>query len=115
MDGDKVVTANFSVQLDSDRDGAPDIEDNCMLVPNADQRDTDNDGYGNMCDGDLNNDGVTNTLDLNAYKQAHRSRSGDPNYNANADFNGDGQINTLDLNIYKSFHRKPPGPSGLVP
>ena len=64
-----------------------------------------------MCDGDLNNDGSTNTLDLNLYKLAHRTSPGDTNYNADADFNGDVVINTLDLNIYKGLHRLPPGPS----
>ena len=97
--------------VDADSDGIYDNEDNCILIPNADQRDTDSDGYGNLCDGDLNNDGDTNTLDLNLYKQAHRARLGDANYNADADFNGDDVINTLDLNIYKGLHRKPPGPS----
>ena len=97
--------------LDLDNDGVPATEDNCILVANADQRDTDGDGYGNWCDGDLNNDGATNTLDLNLYKQAHRTSVGDPNYNPDADFNGDGTINTLDLNIYKGLHRNPPGPS----
>ena len=87
------------------------MEDNCILVTNADQLDTDGDGYGNLCDGDLNNDGNTNTLDLNLYKQAHRTSLGDANYNPDADFNVDGTINTLDLNIYKGLHRKPPGPS----
>jgi hypothetical protein len=85
--------------------------DNCTLVTNLDQLDTDGDGYGNLCDGDLNNDGDTNTLDLNLYKLAHRSEGGDADYNVDADFNSDGVINTLDLNIYKGLHRKPPGPS----
>jgi hypothetical protein len=96
---------------DSDDDGIPDVDDNCTLIPNPDQRDTDGDGYGNLCDGDLNNDGSTNTLDLNLYKLAHRSSVGDANYDVDADFNGDGTINTLDLNIYKGLHRQPPGPS----
>jgi Thrombospondin type 3 repeat len=30
-----------------------DAADNCTLVPNADQRDTDGDGIGNPCDPDL--------------------------------------------------------------
>lgn len=97
--------------LDSDGDGLFDDIDNCIFVPNADQRDTDGDGYGNLCDGDLNNDGSTDTLDLNLYKVAHRTALGDANYNQDADFNGDGLINTIDLNIYKGLHRKPPGPS----
>ena len=96
---------------DSDGDGIPDTDDNCILHANPDQRDTDGDGYGNLCDGDLNNDGNTNTLDLNLYKQAHRTVAGDTNYNPDADFNGDDRINTLDLNTYKGLHRKPPGPS----
>ena len=106
--------------VDSDSDGIVNLEDNCIDVPNGplipdagsnSQVDTDGDGYGNMCDGDLNNDGSTNTLDLNLYKLAHRTSPGDTNYNADADFNGDVVINTLDLNIYKGLHRKPPGPS----
>ena len=100
---------------DTDGDGVADIFDNCTLVPNPDQRDTDGDSYGNMCDGDLNNDGATNTIDLNIYKAAHRSKLGDLNYNPDADSNGDGAINTLDLNIYKGLHRKPPGPSCCAP
>jgi hypothetical protein len=106
---------------DTDGDGVTDAIDNCALhangpntFPDGDSRiqlDTDGDGYGNLCDGDLNNDGKTNTLDLNLYKLAHRSAVGDANYDVDADFNGDGTINTLDLNIYKGLHRLPPGPS----
>ena len=103
------------VILDTDSDGTADNADSCTLIANPDQYDSDGDGYGNMCDGDLNNDGDTNTLDLNLYKQAHRTSTGDPNYDADADFNGDGVINTLDLNIYKGLHRLPPGPSCCAP
>jgi hypothetical protein len=104
-----------TVSPDSDSDGVPDGSDNCTDVANVDQLDTDGDDYGNLCDGDLNNDGSTNTLDLNLYKLAHRTSPGDTNYNADADFNGDVVIKTLDLNIYKGLHRKPPGPSCCAP
>lgn len=97
--------------IDTDGDGIVDSVDNCLVAQNPGQRDTDGDGYGNLCDGDLNNDGSTNTLDLNLHKLAHRSAAGDANYDADADFNGDGVINTLDLNIHKNLHRQPPGPS----
>ena len=107
-----VITDPFTVSdVDSDGDEVLDTDDNCTLHDNPDQRDTDGDGYGNRCDGDLNDDGSTNTLDLNLYKLAHRSAAGDANYDVDADFNGDGVINTLDLNIYKGLHRLPPGPS----
>ena len=102
-----VVTA----EADSDGDLVSESQDNCTLVANADQRDTDSDGYGNLCDGDLNNDISTNTLDLHLYKGKHSSAQGDLNYDIDADFNGDGSIDTLDLDIYKGFHRKAPGPS----
>lgn len=36
--------------LDSDGDGVPDAQDNCALVANPDQRDTDGDGIGDECD-----------------------------------------------------------------
>jgi CxxC motif-containing protein (DUF1111 family) len=112
-----VITAILTVApmavADTDGDGVNDANDNCTLVYNPDQRDTDGDDYGSLCDGDLNNDGNTNTQDLSLYKQASRTSLGDANYNADADFNGDGRINTLDLNIYRGLHRKPPGPAGL--
>lgn len=54
---------------DFDGDGIPDIRDNCRIVVNTDQRDTDQDGNGNLCDADLNNDGLANSLDLGLSKK----------------------------------------------
>ncbi len=38
------------VVTDSDKDGVADKTDNCMHVANADQKDTDGDGIGDLCD-----------------------------------------------------------------
>jgi hypothetical protein len=105
------ATVTITADVDTDSDGVPQSIDNCTAVANADQLDTDNDGYGNLCDGDLNNDGSTDTLDLQLYKGMHRTEQGDLNYDPAADFNGDAAIDTLDLNIYKELQLRPPGPS----
>ena len=46
-----------------DGDGIVDSEDNCIETPNPDQKDTDNDGIGDICDDDLDGDGVANSYD----------------------------------------------------
>jgi hypothetical protein len=38
-----------STQLDTDGDGVPDFLDNCPLIPNPDQKDSDFDGVGDAC------------------------------------------------------------------
>lgn len=101
---------------DVDVDGVPDNVDNCVAVPNGPllpasgvQLDGDRDGFGNACDGDLNNDGIVNFLDLGVLKS--RFNGPDPT----ADFNGDGIVNFLDLGRLKALFNLPPGPSGRVP
>jgi hypothetical protein len=59
---------NFWVRVASG-DGVFDSTDNCQRVPNPSQLDADKDGYGNGCDGDLNNDSIVNSLDLALFKK----------------------------------------------
>src|SRR5271155_1349741 len=101
---------------DIDGDGIPDINDNCLNVPNANQRDTSGTGIGNACNPDLNHDGIVNLQDLALFKIAYAAYNSPAHtYNPNADFNGDGRIDTADLAILESYIGKPPGPSALVP
>ena len=113
--------------MDSDNDGVPDYQDNCILKPNGplipdaggnSQRDTDNDGYGNSCDADLNNADGQNIVNLTDYS-AFRSAFGKPvvpgTLTDHADFNGDGVVNLSDYSVFRSSFGKAPGPSGLNP
>ncbi len=97
-----------AIYPDTDADSVRDNVDNCTVLSNPDQRDTDGDGIGNRCDPDVAvpNDCSVNFLDLDVYKN-NFFQSGD----LDTDNNGDGQTNFLDLDIIKSFFFAPPGPS----
>jgi len=99
---------------DTDSDGAYDGQDNCINIANFEQVDSDNDGYGNICDGDLDNNGFTNAFDTPLFRAQIGQPSVPPTYNA-ADLNCNGFVNSFDTPIFRSLIGSPPGPSGLVP
>ena len=93
---------------DTDGDGILD-EDNCTLVVNVDQRDTNGDGYGNVCDPDLDDNDLVNRADIRLLKAALFTADAD------ADLNGDGIVSLVDLGIAKQFLFEAPGPRGMLP
>ena len=93
---------------DKDGDGIPDNQDNCIEIANTHQHDSNNDGYGNICDADLNNDGYVSYADLNLFKTAFHTQKSD----SDADFNSDGIVSFSDLHIFRKLFDKVPGPSG---
>lgn len=107
--GDFVMLLTPATTNDTDGDGIVDSLDNCTLVYNPPQRDTDSDGFGNDCDPDFDNNLVVNAADLAYFKT--KFFTSDPD----ADLNGNGVVNAADLAILKTFFFKPPGPSGLAP
>ena len=101
------LTAGFQSPPDDDQDQLRNFLDNCTLIANSDQRDTNGDGFGNACDADLNNDGVINVVDLGLLRSVFFTA------NADADLNGDGVVNVVDLGLLRAAFFSAPGPSGL--
>jgi Thrombospondin type 3 repeat len=57
------TTANPSyIDTDTDKDGIPDVRDNCASAPNTDQKDGDSNGVGDACD-DYDYDGTATYKD----------------------------------------------------
>ena len=52
---------------DADSDGVADDIDNCPLTSNPTQEDTDGDGEGNACDADDDNDGLSDSDEVNLH------------------------------------------------
>ena len=76
-------------QGDSDGDGITDALDNCPGMPNADQADTDQDGIGNVCDNDLDGDGVSNDVDCDPNDANIATKPGDTCDDDNAETSND--------------------------
>src|SRR5262245_8834569 len=106
--------------VDADGDGVEDSLDNCRDEANADQTDTNLDGYGNACDGDFDNDGVVDARDYAIFSAAYGSHGTAPessNWNPDVDCDAatDGVIGAADFLCYvRQATLGRPGPSGLA-
>ncbi len=89
---------------DTDLDGIDDSLDNCVEIANANQRDSNGDGYGNVCDGDLDNDTDVDGADLDQMKTAFFGSDAD------ADLDGNGSVDFLDLGRMATQYGGLPGP-----
>jgi hypothetical protein len=94
---------------DADQDGIPDLGDNCTLLANTDQRDSNGDGYGNSCDADFNDNGIVDPTDFTAVKSLVGQVSPDH------DLNGNGIVDPTDFTFTKANVGQLPGPSALAP
>lgn len=100
--------------VDGDADGVADPADNCALLANTSQCDSDGDGYGNRCDADLNNNGATNAQDTVLFRAQLGQPSAGPGFNK-ADLNCSGAVNAQDTVLFRARLGSPPGPSGPQP
>jgi len=106
---------------DLDSDGIPDVLDKCMNDSRnvATPCDSDRDGYGNVCDGDFQNNGTTNNVDFTMYfAPALTNNATQLHWSRGVDMNCSGTVNNVDF----TMHFAPdlggvppgrPGPSGL--
>lgn len=90
---------------DADKDGALDPRDNCLGLPNPDQRDTDRDRQGDDCDPDDDNDSIPDADD-----RCPRTRRGP---DANGDGCGDPRSRIAMPRDNKTYRRRRP-PSKIV-
>ncbi len=58
-----IVTKLLTPTLDDDRDGVENDTDNCLSDENINQIDSDQDGSGNACDGDDDDDGLSDDVE----------------------------------------------------
>ena len=122
-----VLTITVTSTLDTDGDGVVDGNDNCTQVANAQagnvpgtsiplyQLDSDHDGYGNLCDADLNNSGLVTTADFAMLRSVLNELASYNALSAAADMNGSGTVTATDFAILRARLNTRPGPSGLHP
>ncbi len=103
-----------AVPFDTDLDGVLDPLDNCRIIANPTQLDTDQDGYGNICDADLNNSGTVTTADFGLLRSVLGQPATFSPLTAAADMNGSGTVTTADFGLLRARLGTPPGPSGLA-
>ena len=111
----KTKIFSLTVAPDTDGDGVADPVDNCTDQSNPDQRDSNSDGYGNLCDADLNNSGLVTTADYAILRSVLNQSASASATAADADLNGSGTVTAADFAILRAGINKPPGPSGLHP
>lgn len=62
--------------------------------------------YLTTCEGDINDDGVVDIMDLATVAQPYGSKEGDPEYNPDADLSNDGLVDIRDIAIVSREYGK---------
>jgi hypothetical protein len=102
---------------DVDGDTVFDVLDNCLNIKNAAPLDcdTDNDGYGNVCDGDFDQNKAVNANDFNLRFVPDFKLGLDKGIQDGTDMDCNGSVNANDFNVrfVPQFKAGVPGKSGL--
>jgi|KNS7NT10metaT_FD_contig_91_310486_length_1587_multi_9_in_0_out_0_1 hypothetical protein len=115
-----VVAASFPLMAiagpapDGDNDGIPDVLDNCSALANAGQTcDTDQDGYGNPCDGDFDQSNTVLASDFTGAFLADFGTGTDSGVGTDMDCSGGVLASDFTGPFLTQFGQGAPGPSGL--
>jgi hypothetical protein len=110
---------------DTDGDGVNDSVDNCTLVPNPTQSDRDNDGAGDLCDGDPKGRGWVESSDLSYVASCLGADVGPGSHSTEdemelmyscgaADLDNDGTVTLADFEIVEDHMDQDVGPSAWL-
>jgi hypothetical protein len=98
---DNCVTLPNRDQRNTDGDRFGDVCDNCPHTPNNDQGDRDGDGIGSRCDVDITSDGFVDASDLAALAAAFgHARDAPSARDPRLDLDDSGMIDLLDLALF---------------
>ena len=95
-----------------DGDGVPDRIDNCLMINNSTQDDTDQDDCGNLCDADYDNDGIVGILDFGQFGAAYLTND-EEKIHIDGEVAG-GTVGLLDFGGFAGLYLSVPGPSGTT-
>lgn len=99
---------------DADSDGIcnSDGSDNCADIANPGQRDDDEDGYGNVCDGDVTQDCIIGIPDVIAtFSRSFSAAPWSPKNDGAYDVNEDNIVGLPDVSTIFANSFNPPGPT----
>jgi hypothetical protein len=101
-----LLLSTAAMAADADVDAVDDAIDNCVGVSNAGQFDGDQDGLGDACDADYNNDGAVDPSDQAMLEAALGSVSTDADFDSVYDHDGDGRIAGTDFTVFMQLGRQ---------
>jgi len=110
-----ILVSGFHSPPDTDTDTVRNFLDNCSVSANPNQLDSDQDGIGNQCDCDFNQDNFCGGPDFTLFIGCFNAPTGGDAICEAADMNGDGFVGGPDFTLFISGFNRPPGPSGLNP
>ena len=95
VDNDGIIDGCDLYPGDTDNDGVANLTDNCIFIYNPDQSNLDGDLQGDVCDGDIDGDGITNTVPLDVENPANLDKCPYLNVIGFDDDDGDGCIDQV--------------------